>query len=302
MSLDDLLKGLSAFKQGMTEVAIGQGIQDAQQQVAQLNDDLQKEVIDEQTRQQQANVIADNLALQLTQAGASPGQIQATAGRLGVGAPQMEEQRFRAAEAQKQRDFAKTMAGIKAGAKTRETRDFTSTIEADIQKMNEGIIQGETLLGRFEQAVADSPLGLPVSGPGIPTGKVREFFSPESFAIFNQQSKQYFNEYRKRITGVAAGEKEIKLLEDSIPTTSDPERLFKAKIKAMVQNEKIARARKLLKLQKRGFNVQGHEEELALAKNPLASPEDFAGGSAEPQTLTESIAPRKNPFKHKLGR
>ena len=42
---------------------------------------------------------------------------------------------------------------------------------------------------------------------------------------------QYFNQYRKEITGVAAGEKEIAYLEASIPNISDSPAVYKAKIK-----------------------------------------------------------------------
>ncbi len=43
--------------------------------------------------------------------------------------------------------------------------------------------------------------------------------------------QQYFNAYRKNITGVAAGEKEIKLLENSVPNVNDTPAVFKAKVK-----------------------------------------------------------------------
>ena len=36
---------------------------------------------------------------------------------------------------------------------------------------------------------------------------------------WNKTQNEYFNEYRKKITGVAAGEKELELLNKSLPKT-----------------------------------------------------------------------------------
>lgn len=44
-------------------------------------------------------------------------------------------------------------------------------------------------------------------------------------------NRQYFNQYRKEITGVAAGEKEIAYLEASIPNINDSPAVYQAKIK-----------------------------------------------------------------------
>jgi len=53
---------------------------------------------------------------------------------------------------------------------------------------------------------------------------------------------KYTNKYRKHITGVAAGEKEIKLLASSIANPDDAPSVFKAKIKAQrLQNEMLIR-------------------------------------------------------------
>ena len=58
--------------------------------------------------------------------------------------------------------------------------------------------------------------------------------------------QQYFNNYRKEITGVAAGEKEIIMLEASIPNVKDSPAIFKAKIKLQRQlTDKIIQRNKL---------------------------------------------------------
>lgn len=47
---------------------------------------------------------------------------------------------------------------------------------------------------------------------------------------WNQSNEQYFNNYRKLITGVAAGEKEIGWLQSSIPSSKDAPRVYEAKV------------------------------------------------------------------------
>jgi len=47
---------------------------------------------------------------------------------------------------------------------------------------------------------------------------------------WNQANEQYFNSYRKLITGVAAGEKEIGWLQSSIPSSKDAPRVYEAKV------------------------------------------------------------------------
>jgi len=47
---------------------------------------------------------------------------------------------------------------------------------------------------------------------------------------WDQVNNQYFNNYRKLITGVAAGEKEIGWLQSSIPSSKDSPRVYQAKV------------------------------------------------------------------------
>lgn len=54
-------------------------------------------------------------------------------------------------------------------------------------------------------------------------------------AEWEQANQQYFNQYRKEITGVAAGEKEIAFLQQSIPNVTDAPAVYKAKIKLQKQ-------------------------------------------------------------------
>ena len=48
-------------------------------------------------------------------------------------------------------------------------------------------------------------------------------------------NQQFFNAYRKEITGVAAGEKEISFLEASVPNINDAPQVYKAKVKLQIE-------------------------------------------------------------------
>jgi hypothetical protein len=56
-----------------------------------------------------------------------------------------------------------------------------------------------------------------------------------SFGVWDANSQQYFNRYRKEITGVAAGEKEIGYLKSSIPSDTDSPRVYQAKLENQIK-------------------------------------------------------------------
>mgnify|MGYP005991775467 CR=1 FL=1 len=59
-----------------------------------------------------------------------------------------------------------------------------------------------------------------------------------SYSVWEQGNLQYFNQYRKEITGVAAGEKEIAWLEASIPSSKDSPTTYRAKMKNQIRIQK----------------------------------------------------------------
>jgi len=66
------------------------------------------------------------------------------------------------------------------------------------------------------------------------------------YSVWDQGNLQYFNQYRKEITGVAAGEKEIAWLEASIPSSKDSPATYRAKMKNQIriQKELLAKSKK----------------------------------------------------------
>jgi hypothetical protein len=61
------------------------------------------------------------------------------------------------------------------------------------------------------------------------TNKVNNFF---------RSNNKIFNEYRKKITGIAAGEKEIEMLNNSIPKSNLSAESYLDKLRNMVDRKK----------------------------------------------------------------
>ena len=59
-----------------------------------------------------------------------------------------------------------------------------------------------------------------------------------NYSEWQQTNLQYFNQYRKEITGVAAGEKEIGWLQESIPSEKDTPTTYRAKLKNQIRIQK----------------------------------------------------------------
>jgi len=68
------------------------------------------------------------------------------------------------------------------------------------------------------------------------------------YSTWLQTNQQYFNDYRKSVTGVAAGEKEIGWIQESIPSDKDTPSTFRAKLKnqIIIQEKLISNAREFL--------------------------------------------------------
>jgi len=93
---------------------------------------------------------------------------------------------------------------------------------------------------------------------GIPlTQEERGFLNRRSSWL--QLSQQYFNDYRKAVTGVAAGEKEIGWIQESIPSDKDTPATYRAKLKnqKIIQQKLIDNANLFLKTNGKPAMVDG---------------------------------------------
>jgi len=103
--------------------------------------------------------------------------------------------------------------------------------------------------------------------PGKTTALERQFL--QGYGNWNANSLQYFNRYRKEITGVAAGEKEIGYLKSSIPSDSDSPAVYEAKLNNQIKIQKRlnASAKEFLALGDKTIyetriNAEGQEENI----------------------------------------
>ena len=146
-------------------------------------------------------------------------------------------------------------------------------------EVDKSIVSGELLLGELEytqNVFRDEFATIPGqvkyktlkllerTAPGKLTTENKQYIA--SYSRWEQASLQYFNQYRKLITGVAAGEKEIGWLESSIPSAKDSPSIYKAKInnQIAIQKRVIENARKFKKfgtgqLYSVGKDAEGNE-------------------------------------------
>ena len=80
-----------------------------------------------------------------------------------------------------------------------------------------------------------------------------------AYSAWQQTNLQYFNNYRKEITGVAAGEKEIGWLQESIPSELDTPNTYRAKLKNQMRIQKmlIANAEEFEATKGKVYNEKG---------------------------------------------
>jgi hypothetical protein len=125
---------------------------------------------------------------------------------------------------------ATSLAGISSVPKTTLTEAGKKLIGAEELQLTlgdmENLFEPEflTYIGKGKKFVSDT-----LSKAGYSNEQIDAFAQRK--AVWDQSVEQYFNQYRKLITGVAAGEKEIGFLERSIPSKNDAPNVFMAKVR-----------------------------------------------------------------------
>ena len=122
-----------------------------------------------------------------------------------------------------------SLTAIPKGAKTDAAKKIAGaeTIMVTLNNM-EGLYEPEflTYMGQTKAAVAAqmSKLGITINNEELENFMIRK-------GKWEAVNQQFFNAYRKEITGVAAGEKEIAFLEQSVPNINDAPKIYLAKVK-----------------------------------------------------------------------
>ena len=121
------------------------------------------------------------------------------------------------------------LTAIPKGARTDAAKKIAGaeTIMVTLNNM-EGLYEPEflTYMGQGKAAVAAqmSKLGITINNEELENFMIRK-------GKWEAVNQQFFNAYRKEITGVAAGEKEIAFLEQSVPNINDAPKIYLAKVK-----------------------------------------------------------------------
>jgi len=125
---------------------------------------------------------------------------------------------------------ATSLAGISGVPKTTLTEAGKKLTGAEELQLTlgdmENLFEPEflTYMGKGKKVISDT-----LSKAGYSNEQIDAFAQRK--AVWDQSVEQYFNQYRKLITGVAAGEKEIGFLERSIPSKNDAPNVFMAKVR-----------------------------------------------------------------------
>lgn len=136
--------------------------------------------------------------------------------------------------------YTKFTKGVQAGDISQLQKTTATQVEKDI-RTGVNLLEDLTLIeasykpefSTIEGRVKFNYLkNLDKLNPGALSVDQKQYLA--SFGVWDANSQQYFNRYRKDITGVAAGEKEIGYLKNSIPSDTDSPSVYTAKI----QNQK----------------------------------------------------------------
>ena len=132
-----------------------------------------------------------------------------------------------------------TTKGSEAGLTKKSQGSTEQTIMSGQQLLNNLTLQEVLFQDEFLKIGGKAKYtylkGLEVAGKEL---KPEEKAYIADYSEWQQTNLQYFNNYRKEITGVAAGEKEIGWLQESIPSEKDTPTTYKAKVKNQIRIQK----------------------------------------------------------------
>lgn len=294
MSNDELFKALGMFESGVRKAAVTSAINNAHQEVEQLNQQQMGLLEKRQAQTQMAN----GLAMKLAGFGADATQINAAVGAVGPAAVknaddmyqqatmagdekavglatkmktfeaknqidmQEDSQSFQGSENQKNRDNALEIAGLKSSklGKPIPTPQMKKFDEIDRQQ-----IQLDSLLEDINTRGADKFLG-PVASTNWMG--LRGHLDPE-YGKFTMKLKQTFDDYRIAVTGAGAGPTELKMLEKSMITKEDSPETIRGKIAELQKIGALVRNKKAKRLKSLGYNIGDLEADLTSSADSL---------------------------------
>jgi hypothetical protein len=262
--MDDLFKGMQMFQQGMKELAFTRALQRSALQ--QISNSLVTQMAQygvPATTIEQVKQAVGPMQFGTPQAAAmegllsgKPGLVNAAAqaditGQAGNMAQMKMQQDFQSRENALNRESNQKVAGIRGQLANR----MSDKAVENINGIDDEMLRGTDILNRVQN---DSNL------VGVIAGRIpgRAMVSPD-FATFKADVGQWFDTYRKRITGAAASESEIKYLMKNRPQVTDTHSVFVSKLESILNLGQKVRERSLQNYESAGKNTGGFKKEAA---------------------------------------
>jgi hypothetical protein len=311
---EDLLASFGTLANGIRDLAIGNSVKKAQDKVDELNKDSTLSQF-ERIRQQQA--IAKSVSTGIVGMGGSASAAQTAMMSL---SPEIPDARLAALEAtgkgsieeatkalqeeEEKRTFEKEKRAYQrqkmlqddqqesaeriAGMRT-EGKAAAKPISAPLTNKLAQLVEMKETLTRLkgEFAARGGAIG-PIAG-GVPdlaygvADKLTFGATGGSDAVaYRTKVKDFFNQYRKDITGAAASVPELKALAGALPTENDLDNNFEAKIEEQINGVDTALKTRLRVLKSQGKDVSAFEEEFGIEVSAPKVQGDAREGSTSP--------------------
>lgn len=181
MSLDDVLKGLKAFDEGLTQYAASGALAQANEQVQQLNQQFMSGQIEKQEMNQGLSALSQGLTSQLGQAGLPASQIQTLAGAIAPdlvsataqaqldAAAQQQEDRFKFEGGQRDKDRQLKRDSMRAEGDSRLSTKQNDRIFAATKDFNSRTKNLKTSIRQADMAITQLATNNPIVSKAIQT-------------------------------------------------------------------------------------------------------------------------------------
>jgi hypothetical protein len=265
--IDEISKAFGMFNDGVRSLQLQRSLNDANDQVQQIKSSELKEA----DQVQQIRGVANDLTRRLVGMGVNAASIEEVSNSFKPQQPSpfeqavvlnqltqsgqttraKQQQDFTAAQGELNRKNALKIAGVKADGAAKTSGKVEVGLIKDLQAFDTQLIAGHSLLDVLKSGTAAPGL------QNVPIVTAIKGATNPQFAEFQTYTNQYFDAYRRAITGMAAAQSELEALKKTTPNVNDTPRQFEAKLKAMMNIGSRVRKRFLINLKKSGRNVEG---------------------------------------------
>ena len=286
MSNSELFQAFQMFQQGVQQAATSAAVNDATQAMNEINTNI----TDEAQKRQALQQLSNQVALRLTGVGAPASAVQqafnavapqqfgdvnqleveaALSGNqayskaaVGIRSKQaaaeqaklLTQHQLKMAEMQAQLGADLTKEQFKSNAAAKELKSDEIKEISEARSAMEAVDSVSKLFNELR-----STNTLPTTGPGVAGSGLLKAANPKR-AEFQMMQEQYFNQYRKAITGAGASEAELEKLREALPSMGDLPHVFQQKLTAMRVLAKDVRDRKIQEYRAAGRSTEGIEQ------------------------------------------